>query len=156
MNLRNLVFMLLLLLGSTVSYAQVGTVDIQRPEDSLQIPELIENAPADSEKVFMYVEQMPEFPGGEAALMTYILKNVKYPEEAIKNHTQGKVWVTFVVAKDGSIRDARVLRELGNGCSDEALRVVKNMPKWEPGKQNGKAVNTQFTIPVNFALSDDR
>jgi len=99
-----------------------------------------------------YVEQMPEFPGGEAALNAYLAKNINYPPMAVENEIQGKVTVSFVVGKDGKIRDVKVEKGIGFGCDEEAKRVVGNMPAWNPGKQNGRAVNVSYRVPVKFIL----
>ena len=104
------------------------------------------------EEVFLVVEEDPEFPGGQEALSHYLTENIKYPQLAKENSITGRVFVTFVVEKDGSMTNVRVLRDIGGGCGAEAVRVVKSMPKWKPGKQRGKAVRTQFNLPVSFNL----
>ena len=103
-------------------------------------------------QIFTVVENEPEFPGGMEALYKYLAQNIKYPQLARDNNITGKVYVTFVVERDGSIANPRVLRDIGGGCGAEAIRVVKSMPKWTPGKQRGKAVRVQFNLPVNFNL----
>ena len=103
-------------------------------------------------QIFTIVENQPEFPGGMEALYKYLAQNIKYPQLARDNNITGKVYVTFVVEKDGSIANPKVLRDIGGGCGAEAIRVVKSMPKWTPGKQRGKAVRVQFNLPVNFNL----
>ena len=102
--------------------------------------------------VYQIVEQMPEFPNGQEALMLYIAKQVKYPAEAKKAGAQGRVFIGFIVESDGSLSDFKVLRGIGYGCDEEALRVVKSMPKWQPGMHRGKAVRVQYLVPVNFKL----
>jgi len=104
------------------------------------------------EQIFTVVENEPEFPGGMDALYKYLSQNIKYPQLARENGITGKVYVTFVVEKDGSIANPKILRDIGGGCGAEAIRVVKAMPKWNPGKQRGKAVRVQFNLPVNFNL----
>ena len=104
------------------------------------------------EEIFTVVENEPEFPGGMEALYKYLAQNIKYPQLARENGITGKVYVTFVVEKDGSIANPKILRDIGGGCGAEAIRVVKAMPKWSPGKQRGKAVRVQFNLPVNFNL----
>ena len=104
------------------------------------------------EEIFTIVEKMPEFPGGISALFEYLGKNLKYPAMAKDAKIQGKVYVTFVVDKDGSVANVRVLRGIGGGCDEEAIRVVKSMPKWEPGKQRAKSVRVQYNLPINFIL----
>ena len=102
--------------------------------------------------VYQIVEQMPEFPNGQEALMLYIAKQVKYPPEAKKAGAQGRVFIVFIVEPDGSLSDFKVLRGIGYGCDEEALRVAKSMPKWQPGIHRGKAVRVQYLVPVNFKL----
>ena len=103
-------------------------------------------------QIFTVVENDPEFPGGMEALYKYLRDNIKYPQLARDNNITGKVYVTFVVERDGSIANPRVLKDIGGGCGAEAIRVVKSMPKWTPGKQRGKAVRVQFNLPVSFNL----
>ncbi len=103
-------------------------------------------------QIFTVVENDPEFPGGMDALYKYLRENIKYPQLARENNITGKVYVTFVVERDGSIAQPRVLKDIGGGCGAEAIRVVKSMPKWTPGKQRGKAVRVQFNLPVSFNL----
>ena len=104
--------------------------------------------------VFQVVEEMPDFPGGMKALMDYLSKNVKYPAEAHAIGAQGRVIVSFTVKKDGSIADTKVERSVNPYLDKEAMRVIAAMPKWQPGKQRGEAVNVRFTVPVAFRLSD--
>jgi TonB family protein len=106
----------------------------------------------DKNGVYQIVEEMPEFPGGEKGLMEYASNNVKYPEEAKNKNIAGRVFVSFIVEKDGSINEVKVLRGIGGGCDEEAVRVIKSMPKWKPGKQRGKPVRVKYTVPVNFKL----
>ena len=101
------------------------------------------------EKVYEVVEQMPSFPGGQEALMTYINHNIKYPEE---DCGQGRVTVSFIVEKDGSITNATIRRSVDPAFDREALRVVSSMPKWIPGKNNGRKVRVRFNVPVQFKL----
>ena len=103
-------------------------------------------------QVFFIVEDMPEFPGGELALRSFIANAVKYPVIAQENGIQGKVYVTFVVGKDGSIGNATIARGVDPSLDKEALRVVNTLPKWKPGKQRGKPVNVSYTVPINFVL----
>jgi len=103
-------------------------------------------------EIFTVVEEQPTYPGGDEARIKFLQDNMKYPEEAKELGVQGKVFVTFVVEVDGSITDVRVLRGIGSGCDDEAIRVVKSMPKWVPGKQRGVPVRVQFNLPINFKL----
>ena len=112
-----------------------------------EIPEAVEET-----KVFDVVEQMPQYPGGDAALMQYLSSHIKYPVIAEENGIQGRVVCTFVVEKDGSITDVRVVKSVDPSLDKEAVRVIKSMPKWIPGKQNGSAVRVKYTVPVTFRL----
>jgi len=104
------------------------------------------------EEIFTVVESMPSFPGGETALYSYLQKNVQYPQMARESGIQGRVYVTFVVEKDGKVTDVRVMRGIGGGCDEEAIRVVQSMPKWVAGMQRGKPVRVQFNLPIKFTL----
>ena len=106
----------------------------------------------DEGEVFQVVEQMPEFPGGMDKLIEYLSKNIKYPSIAQENNIQGRVIVEFVVNKDGSIVEPKVMRSVDTSLDNEAMRVIKSMPKWNPGKQRGKAVRVRYTVPVLFRL----
>jgi TonB family protein len=102
--------------------------------------------------VFTVVEHMPEYVGGNNAMSTFIAGNIKYPQKAKEKGVQGTVYISFVIDENGSVGEAKVIRGVGSGCDEEALRVVKMMPKWEPGKQSGKKVKVAFTLPIKFAL----
>jgi periplasmic protein TonB len=106
----------------------------------------------EDETPLLFVEQAPEFVNGLKAMYQFLKENMKYPAVARENGIEGSVYVGFVVGKDGTIRDVKVKRGIGGGCNEEAIRVVELMPKWNPGKQNGKAVNVSFTIPIKFKL----
>lgn len=108
--------------------------------------EIVEEVP------FIIVENMPTFPGGEKKMLEYVAKNVKYPQLAKEVGTQGRVFVSFIVEKDGSITNVTILRGIGSGCDEEAIRVVKSMPKWNPGLQCGRAVRVSCNLPINFKL----
>jgi protein TonB len=105
-----------------------------------------------NQKVFDIVEQMPEYPGGQAALFEFISKNVKYPEDAVKKKVEGKVFVTFVVDTDGKITDVSLLRKVFPSLDAEAIRVISAMPNWIPGKQKGQVVRVKYTVPIMFRL----
>lgn len=115
---------------------------------------LLDVATSTKDTVYQIAEEMPEFPGGVEALMDYVGRNVKYPEEAKDKEIQGRVFVSFVIEKDGSVNEVKVLRGIGGGCDEEAVRVIKAMPKWTPGKQKGKPVRVNYQIPINFKLDD--
>jgi protein TonB len=104
-------------------------------------------------QVFFIVEDMPEFPGGDEALRKHIADSLDYPEIARKNGIAGKVYVSFVIEKDGSVGDAKIARGVDPSLDKEALRVIKNLPLWKPGKQRGEPVRVQYTVPINFALN---
>lgn len=106
---------------------------------------------SDSNKVIINDER-PIFPGGDRKLIRYIEKNTKYPKEALKNNIEGKVYVSFIIEKDGSVSTATIVSGLGYGCDDEALRVISSLPKFTPGKQNGYPVRVKYTIPINFFI----
>ena len=103
-----------------------------------------------NQKVFDVVEQMPEFPGGMEALVKYMAENMKYPEDAKKQQVEGRVLVQFIVETDGSVSNTEVLMRVFPSLDAEAVRVISGMPKWIPGKQNGKVVRVKYTIPVSF------
>ncbi len=147
------------------------TTQIQVVEDDVEVEDVEINAEVDQNEVieeyvapeieeeeiveaeiFTIVEEMPDFPGGMAKLAEYLAKNIKYPQMARESGIQGRVFVNFVVEPDGSVSNVNVMRSLGGGCDEEAMRVVKSMPKWKPGKQRGKAVRVSYILPVNFKL----
>jgi protein TonB len=115
------------------------------------IPIEVDEEIVEEAAIFTVVESMPEFKGGMQELYTYLGNNIKYPVMAKESGIQGKVYLTFVVERDGSITDIRLLRGIG-GCDEEAIRVVTTMPNWKPGKQRGKPVRVQYTLPVRFTL----
>ena len=106
-----------------------------------------------NDMVFDVVEVMPQFPGGQIAMLKYIMENMKYPEQAMKEGIQGRVAVRFIVEKDGSISDVKPILSVHPLLNKEAVRVVESMPKWSPGKQNGKPVRVRFNVPVMFKLN---
>lgn len=112
----------------------------------------LEEEESDDAAVFFIVEEMPEFPGGDAELRKYIAQSVKYPVIAQENGIQGRVYVQFVVGTDGGVTQVKVARGVDPNLDKEAIRVVQSMPKWKPGKQRGKAVKVSYTVPINFVL----
>lgn len=134
-----------------VKETQVATIT-QEGTNIVDLPPENPVVDPDEGKVFTIVEEMPAFPGGEEKLLEYLQKNIKYPPVARENGIMGVVYVTFVVDKDGKIKDSKILRGIGGGCDEEALRVIKSMPQWKPGKQNGRAVQVQYNVPVRFSL----
>ncbi len=115
---------------------------------------VVKVAPPAEEEILIGVEQDAEFPGGMNELMKYLKKNVKYPPAAQRANISGRVVLQFVVEKDGSVGQIKVLKSVGFGCDEEAIRVVKSMPKWSPGRQNGRAVRVWHTLPVTYTLQD--
>jgi protein TonB len=108
----------------------------------------------DPNRIFTAVEKEPGFPGGLTAFGKYLEKNIRYPAVARENNTQGKVIVSFVCERDGSLTDVKVARGIGDGCDEEAVRVIKNSPKWTPGIQNGRPVRVSYSVPISFTLSE--
>ncbi len=106
----------------------------------------------EAKPVFTIVEEMPSFPGGESERNKFLADNIVYPQQATENGIQGTVYISFVVDSKGNVTDVKILRGIGGGCDEEALRVVKLMPKWHPGKQNGKQVRVLFNMPIYFKL----
>ncbi len=124
--------------------------EVLKAKEEIAQPEPPKNE--EENKVFDVVEEQPSFPGGQGALMSWLHDNIKYPVVAAENGIQGKVIVQFIVGKNGSISNVKVLRSVDPSLDKEAVRVVSNMPNWTPGKQNGASVNVRFTLPVTFRL----
>ena len=129
---------------------EVGGAVLKAKED-IAAPEPPKHV-VEETKIFTVVEQMPMFPGGDGALMGYLRDNIHYPTVAAENGVQGRVVVGFVVERDGSITDVKILRGVDPSLDREAMRVVKSMPRWNPGKQNGSAVRVKYQVPVSFRL----
>ena len=153
--------------GTTYSFDElyamhrVDTVDTIEMHDKRHRKIIVENvyenpvsntANGNDDTVYRSAEQMPRFPGGEAALMKYLESHINYPPEAAKNNVQGHVIVQFVVKKDGSIGEVKVVRSLEKDLDKEAIRVIKSLPNFTPGRQDGKAVSVWYTLPVSFKL----
>ena len=128
--------------------------DFQREPSQIrrQNPVNLNRQSSDNSKVFDVVEEMPQYPGGPSALFEYLSQNIKYPSVAEENRVQGHVLVTFVVERDGTITDVRVVKSVDPSLDKEAQRVVNSMPRWIPGKQNGSPVRVKYTVPVTFKL----
>lgn len=140
----------------------VEEYDLVSMEDDEDVPIQIitlEGAPSEGEEAedggqpFLVVEEQPQFPGGESALMAFIKKTLRYPAFAAENGIQGRVTLSFVVERDGSIAQIEVMRSPAEELSKESIRVVQTMPKWKPGKQRGKAVRVKYVLPITFRLS---
>jgi periplasmic protein TonB len=112
----------------------------------------LEESIPQKERIFNFVEQMPTFPEGEAALFKFVRDNIIYPTTAKENNIEGKVFLSFVINKDGTVEDINIKRGIGGGCNEEAIRVISMMPKWIPGKQNGKPVRVVYNMPISYTL----
>lgn len=144
----------------TVDDMKDKVISTQNIEGETGVDNLIEEpAPAQQvveevkEEVFLVVEEMPEFPGGQAAMMKHIASNIKYPRVAQQQGLEGRVIVNFVINSKGEVDNVEVVKGIGGGCDEEAVRVIKSLPKFKPGKQNGRPVSVKFTVPIKFALA---
>ena len=141
--------------GDTTMYTvEPFTLDADNFRLSIQTTEdnpvqIIRN---NNDSIYQIVDEMPQYPGGEAAMMKFVANNVKYPQEAKDKEISGRVYVSFVIEKDGSVNEVKVMKGIGGGCDDEAVRVIKAMPKWKPGKQDGKPVRVSYMMPITFKL----
>lgn len=135
-----------------ISIADVKGNDELNGKDIAELKEVITKAPEAEEKPYTMVEQMPQFPGGDRELLSFIAKNLRYPTIAQENGIQGKVFVRFVVSATGDVKDVKVMRSLDPYCDKEAIRVIQSLPKWIPGKQNGRNVPVYYTVPITFKL----
>lgn len=131
--MKNITIAFLFIIGYTNSFSQNSNSTEQEP--------------------FVFAEQMPEFPGGKSALLAFLKKNIKYPVKALEEEIDGKVIVNIIINIDGTISNAKVTKAIGGGCDEEALRVVKKMPNWIPGKQGGELVPVYFDVPVTFKIN---
>lgn len=131
------------------------TITLDMPKQETTEVETVETMVKEEvveEEVLKVVEQMPEFPGGAAKMMEYISNNIVYPTYAFDNGIQGRVFVSFVVERDGSISNVKAMRGIGGGCDEEAVRVIQSMPKWNPARQRGETVRCSYTIPIIFKM----
>jgi protein TonB len=158
--MKRTLFIILLLVSATTIYAQQPPPKTPKDPDST----IIINLPAgtntqtslDTGKIYTAVQIEPSFPGGQQKLNDYFKANLKYPAVAHVNNVQGKVFVTFVVERDGSLSNIKVLRGIGSGCDEEAIRLLIHCPKWNPGIQSNTAVRVQYMVPVTFQLQEER
>ncbi len=125
-------------------------------ETPIQDIVVIETDESDEEAIYVVVETMPEFPGGIDSMMAYLGRTISYPEKARKKGIEGKVYVQFIVQKDGSLSDIKVIKGIGGGCDEEAISAIENMPNWTPGKQRGKPVPVRIVQPINFRLTETK
>jgi protein TonB len=127
-------------------------IRIEEPVGNSDVKQVVEENP---NQIFTAVEKQPGFPGGDAAFGKYLGKAIRYPAVARENNVQGRVILTFVVERDGSLTDIKVVRGIGSGCDEEAVRALKSSPKWTPGIQNGRPVRVQYSVPVAFSLASE-
>lgn len=149
----------LLLFAQTSCTSEIADKDTKKAQtEETVVAANTETAPAEgienqaTEEIYNVVEQMPEFPGGQDKLFQYLKENIKYPDDAEKAGLEGRVVCQFVVDKDGSITDIDVIQSISESLDKEAVRVIKAMPKWKPGKMKGETVRVKFTIPISFRL----
>ncbi len=137
-----------------IKKTEISTETTEGPETVVfeePVKEVVDNG---DDQIYTVVEQQPEFPGGMEAMMKFIIKNMKYPPQARRMGTEGRVFIGFVVNLDGKITDVATVKGISMDCDKEASRVIQMMPPWKPGKQNGRAVRVRFVLPVNFKLAD--
>jgi TonB family protein len=146
-------FALAALLITTACTNQSEKADTMQPESGKSARAYED---VDGEQVYTVVENQPEFDGGLPAMYTFLSDNIRYPEAAAKANVQGKVTVAFVVGADGAVRNVKVMEGLGYGTDEEALRVVKAMPNWQPGSQDGKNVAVKYFLPISFQLGEKK
>jgi periplasmic protein TonB len=134
-------------LNKTTTNEPVAVVEETAPAPVQEVIEVEESKP-----IFSFVEEMPSFPGGEESRIKFLSSNISYPQQALENNIQGTVYVKFVIDSKGNVTDVQVARGIGGGCDEEAIRVVKMMPPWHPGKNNGKQVRVSMSMPVMFKI----
>jgi len=142
-----------LVLFSLMIFAQINVTNAQEKKDSV----LFIKNPVDvitTNDVFTVVENPPSYPGGDEARVEFLVNNIIYPDSAKMQNIHGTIYISFIIEKNGSISNIKVLRGIGGGCDEEAVRVVKLMPNWIPGTQRGKPVRVQFNMPFKFTLSN--
>ena len=154
--MHRIIVLFILTTVSTYAFAQSETNDSTFMSPGQQEEVVIEDPTLDSVYEFLAVEQQPEFPNGTAALFLWLDQNTKYPVIARQNDIEGKVVLTFILEKDGSISNIKAIRELGGGCTEEAIRVVKMMPKWKPGMQNGQLVRVKYNLPFTLLVDSEK
>lgn len=130
----------------------VVDVEMKETTEAIKIAPVEEIAKEDTDEIFVIVEEQPQFPGGNSEFLKYLRDNMRYPRQARSMAIEGRVYVQAIVGKDGSLDDVQVLKGIGGGCDEEALRVVKLSPKWKPGRQRGNNVRTKIVIPIVFKL----
>ena len=136
----------------TTNYDENGKKTTSKPHHQSITMTLNNGKVLHNDSIYFLTDSMPQFPGGDEALIKFLGKNIRYPSPAREKKIEGKVVVTFIVERDGSISSMKVLRGIGSGCDEESLRALKTMPKWLPGKMKGKEVRVQMNLPVRFRL----
>jgi len=131
----------------TTETTEINQDDLNRSTNNVTTDEEVLETP-----IFTVVEEIPYYIGGDEAKIKFLTENIKYPQSAKEKKIQGTIYVTFVIDETGKVTDVRVLRGIGGGCDEEAIRVVELMPPWKPGKQSGKPVRVQFNMPIRFTL----
>ena len=126
--------------------------EINEPTEAIRLAPVEEIAKEETDEIFVIVEDKPQFPGGNAEFLKFLRENMHYPRQARSMAIEGKVFVQAIVGKDGALNDIVVLKGIGGGCDEEAVRVVAKSPKWKPGRQRGNAVKTKIVIPIVFKL----
>lgn len=154
--MHKIIVLFILTTVSTYALAQSETNDSTFMSPGQQKEVVIEDPTLDPVVELFAVEQQPEFPNGTAALYQFLGQNIKYPEIAQHDNIEGSVVLILVIEKDGTIGNIKVIKELGGGCTEEAIRVVKMMPIWKPGMHNGQLVRVRYTLPILFKLSDKK
>ena len=144
----------LLLLSAAIVACAADDLDVAPDGSDLQVADIILESEAETDEVFHVVEDMPSFPGGQEAYYKYLGTNIEYPEQARELGIEGRVFITFIVNKDGSLSDLQLAQGIGGGCDEEALRVFMESPNWVPGKQRGKVVKTRMQAAVTFELGE--
>lgn len=128
-----------------------SSIALAQKVEKAEIPQgSTQTVPQPVEQVYVIVEQMPEFPGGQDEMMKFLAKTIKYPPQALKDDVEGKVYVSFIIAKTGIVRDVQVVKGIRQDLNDEAIRVISLMPAWRPGKQRARAVNVKYILPITF------
>jgi len=150
--LLKMVFVLPFALFLTIVFSSIITERVNAQHDASELGSSVINQKPQGEEVFTVVEKMPEYPGGEEERVNFLVKNIKYPEEARKNGISGTVFITFIIEKSGEITNIKVLKGVDEILDNEAIRVISIMPDWKPGMQRGKPVRVQFNMPIQFNL----
>ena len=151
---KTIYFSLILLCASCFSTKKQGAFQENTSKTEVNPVIITQEQAQDSNTVFVVVEKMPEFPGGQDSLLAYLSRTIKYPQEAKEKGIKGKVYAQFIIEQNGEISDIKVIRGIGGGCDEEAINAIKGMPIWSAGTQRGKPVRVRFVLPINFTLSE--